>query len=55
MYIILGAKYERWYTYYKTDPRSPIDVQKSILIYIPPQIYESIGNKKLHCPSFADF
>ena len=34
---------------------SPIDVQKSILIYIPPQIYESIGNKKLHCPSLADF
>ena len=34
---------------------SPIDVQKSILIYIPPQIYESIGHKKLHRLSFADF
>ena len=34
---------------------SKIDVQKSILIYIPPQIYESIGHKKLHRLSFADF
>ena len=50
--VILGAKYE---IYMVQNKSSPIDVQKSILIYIPPQIYESIGNKKLHRLSEADF
>ena len=45
----IGAKYERWPT------SSNDDGQKTIFIYIPPQIYESIGNKKLHLVSLADF
>ena len=45
----IGAKYERWPT------SSNDDGQKSIFIYIPPQIYESIGAKKLHRLSLADF
>ena len=48
----IGAKYERWPT---TKRILKDDGQNSIFIYIPPQIYESIGNKKLHRLSLADF
>ena len=48
-YVIIGAKYEIWH--HKMEEAAQI----SIFIYIPPQINESIGHKKLHLVNLADF